>query len=61
MATARPFDELWGDSGDRTPRADFEAVAAWLSDLSDAELLRRQQAAEAAFRSLGITFAVYDQ
>ena len=59
MATARPFDELWGDSGDRTPRADFEAVAAWLSDLSESELLRRQQAAEAAFRSLGITFAVY--
>jgi uncharacterized circularly permuted ATP-grasp superfamily protein len=59
MAKARPFDELWGNSGDRRPRADFEAVAAWLSDLNDAELLRRQQAAEAAFRSLGITFAVY--
>jgi uncharacterized circularly permuted ATP-grasp superfamily protein len=61
MAKARPFDELWGESGDRTPRADFEAVAAWLSDLSDSELLRRQQAAEAAFRSLGITFAVYGE
>jgi uncharacterized circularly permuted ATP-grasp superfamily protein len=59
MAKARPFDELWGDSGGRTPRPDFEAVASWLSDLSDAELQRRQQAAEAAFRSLGITFAVY--
>ncbi|HTU12989.1 MAG TPA: circularly permuted type 2 ATP-grasp protein [Allosphingosinicella sp.] len=59
MAKKRAFDELWGDSGDRTPRPDFESVAAWLSDLSAAELLRRQQAAEAAFRSLGITFAVY--
>jgi uncharacterized circularly permuted ATP-grasp superfamily protein len=61
MATRRPFDELWGDSGGKAPRADFEAVAAWLSELSDAELLRRQQAAEAAFRSLGITFAVYGE
>ena len=61
MAKKRPFDELWGDSGDRTPRADFESVAAWLSDLTPAELLRRQQAAEAAFRSLGITFAVYGE
>ena len=61
MAKAGPFDELWGDSGTRTPRADFEAVAAWLSDLSDSELLRRQQAAEAAFRSLGITFAIYGE
>src|SRR6185503_8838142 len=59
MATGRPFDELWGDSADRTPRADFEPVAAWLADLTPAELARRQQAAEAAFRSLGITFAVY--
>ena len=61
MAKSRPFDELWGNSGGRTPRAGFEAVAAWLSDLSEAELLRRQQAAEAAFRSLGITFAVYGE
>ena len=61
MAKRRAFDELWGDSGDRTPRADFEHVAAWLSDLTPAELLRRQQAAEAAFRSLGITFAVYGE
>ena len=61
MAKKRPFDELWGDSGDRRPRADFEAVAAWLRDLTPAELQRRQQAAEAAFRSLGITFAVYGE
>jgi len=59
MAKAPAFDELWGASRDRTPRADFEAVAAWLADLTPAELVRRQQAAEAAFRSLGITFAVY--
>ncbi|HYN47071.1 MAG TPA: circularly permuted type 2 ATP-grasp protein [Allosphingosinicella sp.] len=59
MAKATAFDELWGASRDRTPRADFEPVAAWLADLTPAELVRRQQAAEAAFRSLGITFAVY--
>jgi uncharacterized circularly permuted ATP-grasp superfamily protein len=61
MAKRQPFDELWGDSGDQRPRADFEAVAAWLQDLPVSELQRRQQAAEAAFRSLGITFAVYGQ
>ncbi|WP_395612342.1 circularly permuted type 2 ATP-grasp protein [Allosphingosinicella sp.] len=61
MAKRRPFDELWGDSADQSPRADFEAVAAWLRDLTPAELQRRQQAAEAAFRSLGITFAVYGE
>ena len=61
MAKGRPFDELWGDRGELTPRAGFEAVAAWLQDLPPAELQRRQQAAEAAFRSLGITFAVYGE
>jgi uncharacterized circularly permuted ATP-grasp superfamily protein len=59
MAQARPFDELWGASRERRPRPGFEPLAAWLNDLPLAELARRQQAAEAAFRSLGITFAVY--
>ena len=61
MAKARAFDELWGNDAGGKARPDFEAVAAWLADLSDSELLRRQQAAEAAFRSLGITFAVYGE
>ena len=55
MAQARPFDELWGASRERRPRPGFEPLAAWLNDLPLAELARRQQAAEAAFRSLGIT------
>jgi uncharacterized circularly permuted ATP-grasp superfamily protein len=59
MAQARAFDELWGVSRERQPRAGFEPLAAWLNALPLAELARRQQAAEAAFRSLGITFAVY--
>ncbi|WP_114954698.1 circularly permuted type 2 ATP-grasp protein [Sphingosinicella terrae] len=59
MVAAGAFDELWGASRNRAPRAGFEALAAWLRDLPPAELDRRQQAAEAAFRSLGITFAVY--
>ena len=59
MAAGKPFDELWGESRSRKARPGFEPLAAWLSDTPPAELARRQQAAEAAFRSLGITFAVY--
>ena len=59
MAQRRAFDELWGDGRARTARPDLEPLAAWLADTPPAELDRRQQAAEAAFRSLGITFAVY--
>jgi uncharacterized circularly permuted ATP-grasp superfamily protein len=59
MSGTRPFDELWGVSRDRQPRPGFEPLASWLDDLPLPELARRQQAAEAAFRSLGITFAVY--
>jgi uncharacterized circularly permuted ATP-grasp superfamily protein len=59
---ARPlaaFDELWGWSADRTARASLATLDAWLAETPSAELQRRQQAAEAAFRSLGITFNVY--
>jgi uncharacterized circularly permuted ATP-grasp superfamily protein len=55
------FDELWGTSRGKQPRPGLEPLAAWLTDLSPAELDRRQVAAEAAFRSLGITFAVYGE
>lgn len=61
MAQTRAFDELWGVSRDRRPRPGFEQLASWLGDIPPAELARRQQAAEAAFRSLGITFAVYGE
>ena len=56
---AKAFDELWGTSRNRRARPGFEPLANWLADIAPAELDRRQQAAEAAFRSLGITFAVY--
>ncbi len=59
MAGSKAFDELWGKGRGRKARAGFEPLARWLDDLPAAELDRRQQAAEAAFRSLGITFAVY--
>ena len=59
MGKAGAFDELWGASRDRQARPGFEPLARWLADMAPAELDRRQQAAEAAFRSLGITFAVY--
>jgi uncharacterized circularly permuted ATP-grasp superfamily protein len=59
MAAARAFDELWGASPHGEARPGFEPFARWLAEMAPAELDRRQQAAEAAFRSLGITFAVY--
>jgi uncharacterized circularly permuted ATP-grasp superfamily protein len=59
MPKAGAFDELWGTSRDRQARPGFEPLARWLADMPPPELDRRQQAAEAAFRSLGITFAVY--
>src|SRR5690349_25041461 len=61
MADGKPFDELWGSSRTKTARAGFEPLARWLAETPPAELERRQQAAEAAFRSLGITFAVYGE
>ena len=54
-----PFDELWGAGPDGLPREGFETLSTWLGETPAAELARRQQSAEAAFRSLGITFAVY--
>jgi len=53
------FDEIWGHGGPAAPRSEFAALSQWLEDTPGAELQRRQQAAEAAFRQLGITFAVY--
>lgn len=58
---AKPFDELWGFGAGTEPRPGFEALARWLSETSASELDRRQKAAEAAFRSLGITFNVYGE
>ena len=55
------FDEVWGKSTDRTPREGFGDLARWIMETPAGELDRRQRAAEAAFRQLGITFAVYGE
>jgi uncharacterized circularly permuted ATP-grasp superfamily protein len=53
------FDEIMGMTGDRPPRAQLAALGRWLEETPASELGRRQRAAEATFRQLGITFAVY--
>jgi len=59
MGTGRAFDEIWGHGGPEDPRADFAALSQWIAETPQSELHRRQQSAEATFRQLGITFAVY--
>ena len=61
MANKAAFDELWGTSGGGKVRPGFEPLGEWLGETSATELERRQKAAEAAFRSLGITFNVYGE
>jgi len=56
MGTRIAFDEIRN-----SPRAELESLARWLDRADPAELGRRQQAAEATFRQLGITFAVYGE
>ena len=53
----RPFDEIMGDG--RGVRPELAGLGGWLEQTPAAELRRRQAAAEATFRQLGITFAVY--
>lgn len=55
------FDEIRGRGNKAVARAGFEALAAWMADTPPSELARRQQSAEATFRQLGITFAVYGE
>ena len=59
MASRGAFDEIWGHGGPEAPRAEFSALSQWIADTPAQELQRRQHSAEAAFRQLGITFAVY--
>ncbi|USI72033.1 circularly permuted type 2 ATP-grasp protein [Sphingomonas morindae] len=61
METRAAFDEVWGHSSGTAARAEFETLARWIAETPAAELHRRQHAAEAAFRQLGITFAVYGE
>ena len=58
MGTA--FDEIMG-GGAGEARSELAALGRWLADTPPDELRRRQQAAEATFRQLGITFAVYGE
>ena len=58
---ANPFDEIWGHEHDRAGRPGLGDLASWIAQTPADELSRRQRAAEAAFRQLGITFAVYGQ
>jgi uncharacterized circularly permuted ATP-grasp superfamily protein len=55
----RAFDEIRGDGRGGTSRAEFSSLTSWMTDTSPDELARRQASAEATFRQLGITFAVY--
>lgn len=57
MALKRAFDEIMGRG--HAARAELAALGTWLTDTPENELRRRQQSAEATFRQLGITFAVY--
>ncbi|GAA4764792.1 circularly permuted type 2 ATP-grasp protein [Stakelama sediminis] len=61
MGTRTAFDEIWGHGGPEQPREEFAALAAWMRDTPAAEFERRLQTAEATFRQLGITFAVYGE
>lgn len=58
MASKRAFDEIYGGAGGGI-RPALAALGEWLDTTSAADLRRRQQSAEATFRQLGITFAVY--
>ena len=56
-----PYDEIRGFLEGSAARPEFAALGRWLDETPPAELHRRQQAAEATFRQLGITFAVYGE
>ncbi|MCC5953999.1 MAG: circularly permuted type 2 ATP-grasp protein [Acidimicrobiia bacterium] len=53
------YDEFLTTEG--TPRQALSGVADFLGTLDANELLRRQEAAEAAMAAMGITFTVYDE
>ncbi|MCG7346857.1 circularly permuted type 2 ATP-grasp protein [Sphingomonas sp. ACRSK] len=55
------FDEIWGHGGPQAPRPELEALARWMRETPERDLGRRLQSAEATFRQLGITFAVYGE
>ncbi len=56
-----PFDEIRGNGDGDAARPAFAALGQWMAETPPAELARRQASAEATFRQLGITFAVYGE
>ncbi len=61
MGMGHAFDEIMGQGGSAIPRAELAALGDWIEATPSHELRRRQQSAEATFRQLGITFAVYGE
>ena len=57
MGDQPPFDEMY--EADGTVREPYRALAQWLDEQPDKALNLMQADAEAIFRKLGITFAVY--
>ena len=57
MADTKPFDEMYNADG--SVREPYRALAQWLEEQPDKALTLMQSDAEAIFRKLGITFAVY--
>jgi uncharacterized circularly permuted ATP-grasp superfamily protein len=53
------FDEMHGSDG--SVRPPYQAVARWIEEAGIALLKQRQREAEAIFRKIGITFAVYGE
>lgn len=58
---ARAFDEILGGEDGPPTRDELAAIARWIETTPPEELRRRQRSAEATFRQLGITFAVYGE
>ncbi|MHA6722776.1 circularly permuted type 2 ATP-grasp protein [Sphingomonas sp. RS2018] len=59
MVSGGAFDEIRGHGGPNGVRPEFAALGRWLETTPPAEMDRMTAAAEATFRQLGITFAVY--
>jgi uncharacterized circularly permuted ATP-grasp superfamily protein len=57
MGDTAPFDEMYNADG--SVREPYRALAQWLEEQPDKALTLMQSDAEAIFRKLGITFAVY--
>ena len=53
------FDEML--TNDNTARRPYEAVAEWLATQTRGSIKKKQEEADAIFRRLGITFAVYGE